>query len=185
MVQGGIKAFSKGLAESIILGKDLNMTMKEIAQKLLVDMVAFTIQIVIQETIRNALNKEDLDTSKKKTNELKKQAGLAAFISFFTGGSFLSTSGGSMKKGLASGGSVQKGQPYMVGERGAELFVPNQSGQIQQSARGGSGGGSTTVNFNINTVDASSFEELLVRSRGTITQLINNAVNERGSKNLI
>jgi len=66
MVQGGIKAFSKGLAESIILGKDLNMTMKEIAQKLLVDMVAFTIQIVIQETIRNALNKEDLDTSKKK-----------------------------------------------------------------------------------------------------------------------
>jgi len=89
-----------------------------------------------------------------------------------------------MKKGLASGGSVQKGQPYMVGERGAELFVPNQSGQIQQSARGGSGGGSTTVNFNINTVDASSFEELLVRSRGTITQLINNAVNERGSKKL-
>jgi hypothetical protein len=38
----------------------------------------------------------------------------------------------------------------------------------------------TTVNFNINTLDASGFEELLVRSRGTITQLINNAVNERG-----
>jgi hypothetical protein len=108
---------------------------------------------------------------------------LQAFISFFTGGSFLSTSGGSMKR--ASGGSVQKGQPYMVGEQGAELFIPNQSGQIQQSARGGSGGGATTVNFNINTVDASGFEELLVRSRGTITQLINSAVNERGSKNLI
>jgi hypothetical protein len=86
--------------------------------------------------------------------------------------------------GRASGGSVQKGQPYMVGEQGAELFVPNQSGQIQQSARGGNGG-ATTVNFNINTVDASGFEELLVRSRGTITQLINNAVNERGSRNLI
>jgi hypothetical protein len=72
----------------------------------------------------------------------------------------------------------------MVGEQGAELFIPNQSGQIQQSARGGNGG-ATTVNFNINTVDASGFEELLVRSRGTITQLINSAVNERGSKNLI
>ena len=47
------------------------------------------------------------------------------------------------------------------------------------------GGGATTVNFNINTVDASGFEELLVRSRGTITQLINSAVNERGSRNLI
>ena len=66
-----------------------------------------------------------------------------------------------------------------------ELFVPNSSGQITQSARGTGNGGSTTVNFNINTVDASGFEELLVRSRGTITQLINNAVNERGSKNLI
>jgi hypothetical protein len=96
------------------------------------------------------------------------------------GGSFMS-----MFSGLASGGAVSKGQPYMVGEQGAELFVPNQSGQIQQTARGGSGGGSTTVNFNINTVDASGFEELLVRSRGTITQLINSAVNERGSKNLI
>jgi len=32
----------------------------------------------------------------------------------------------------------------MVGENGAEMFVPNQSGQITQSARG-TGGGSTTV----------------------------------------
>ena len=108
-------------------------------------------------------------------------------LAFFTGGAsmgggFLSTSGGSMKR--ASGGAVQKGQPYMVGENGAELFIPNSSGQITQSARG-TGGGQTTVNFNINTVDASGFEELLVRSRGTITQLINSAVNERGRESLI
>ena len=38
---------------------------------------------------------------------------------------------------------------------------------------------------NINTVDASGFEELLVRSRGTITQLINNAVNEKGRSSII
>ena len=87
-------------------------------------------------------------------------------------------------KGFQKGGAVSKGQPIVVGEQGAELFIPNSSGQITQSARG-TGGGATTVNFNINTVDASGFEELLVRSRGTITQLINNAVNERGSKNLI
>ncbi len=86
--------------------------------------------------------------------------------------------------GRASGGSVQKGQPYIVGERGAELFIPNQSGQITQSARG-TNGGQTTVNFNINTLDASGFDELLIRNRGTITSIINSAVNERGSKNLI
>jgi hypothetical protein len=60
----------------------------------------------------------------------------------------------------------------------------NQSGQITQSARG-TGGGSTTVNFNINTVDARGFDQLLTQSRGTITQLINQAVNERGSKSII
>ena len=86
--------------------------------------------------------------------------------------------------GFAQGGAVSKGKPIVVGEQGAELFIPNSSGQITQNARGTSGG-ATTVNFNINTVDASGFEELLVRSRGTITQLINNAVNERGSRNII
>ena len=182
MAQSGIKAFSRGLAESLILGKELNMTMREIAQKLLVDIVSFTIQIVIQETIRNALKKDQVDSEAKITNELRSQTSemkKQAFLSLFTGGS-----GGGIPF-MASGGAVSKGQPYMVGERGAELFVPNQSGQIQQSARGGNGGGATTVNFNINTVDASGFEDLLVRSRGTITQLINSAVNERGSKNLI
>ena len=86
--------------------------------------------------------------------------------------------------GFAKGGAVSKGQPVVVGEQGAEVFVPNSTGQITQSARG-TGGGQTTVNFNINTLDASGFDDLLVRNRGTITQIINNAVNERGSKNLI
>ena len=179
MATSGIKAFSRGLAESLVLGKKLNMTFKEIAQKLLVDMVAFTIQIVIQETIRNALKKEQVDSEKQITNELRSQTTemkRQALLSMFTGGfSF---------PGFAKGGAVSKGQPIVVGEQGAELFIPNSSGQITQSARG-TGGGATTVNFNINTVDASGFEELLVRSRGTITQLINSAVNERGAKSII
>ena len=37
-----------------------------------------------------------------------------------------------------------------------------------------------TVNFNINTVDARGFNELLVNSRGTIVNLINSAMNEKG-----
>ena len=32
--------------------------------------------------------------------------------------------------GMAQGGPVQEGQPYVVGEEGAEMFVPNQSGTI-------------------------------------------------------
>ena len=32
--------------------------------------------------------------------------------------------------GMAQGGPVQEGQPYVVGEEGPEMFVPNQSGTI-------------------------------------------------------
>ena len=92
MATSSIKAFSRGLAEALVLGKDLNMTFKEIAQKLLVDIVAFTIQIVIQETIRNALKKDQVDSEAKITNELrsqttelKRQAALKAVTSFFGG----------------------------------------------------------------------------------------------------
>lgn len=51
--------------------------------------------------------------------------------------------------GKAIGGSVQNGQPYMVGERGPEMFVPNQSGSIVPNGSLGGGGG-VTVNQTIN-----------------------------------
>jgi hypothetical protein len=179
MAQSGLKAFSRSLAEALVLGKDLNMSMKELAQKILIDILAFTIQLVIQETVRDFLaqrrlekEKKNLEILREQNRELRKNTGLGVVS---TAMSFL---------GFAKGGAVSKGKPVVVGERGAELFVPNSTGQIQQSARGTSGG-ETTVNFNINTLDASGFDDLLVRNRGTITQIINNAVNERGSKNLI
>jgi len=55
--------------------------------------------------------------------------------------------------GRAIGGSVQRGQPYLVGERGAELFVPSSSGSIVSNknlAGAGVGGGGVTVNQTIN-----------------------------------
>lgn len=57
-------------------------------------------------------------------------------------------------EGRAKGGPVGTGQPYVVGERGQELFVPNQPGQIVNAQRtaemmkggsGGNGGGSTSI----------------------------------------
>ena len=42
-------------------------------------------------------------------------------------------------RGRASGGPVGAGRPYMVGERGPELFVPSRSGRIEPN--GSSGGG--------------------------------------------
>ena len=80
----------------------------------------------------------------------------------------------------ASGGAVRKGQPYMVGEQGAELFIPNETGQITQSARGGGNSGAVNVNFHINAVNAAGIDQLLIERRGTISRIINESVNERG-----
>ena len=171
-VDSGIKNMSRGLAVAFVTGNKLTDVFKNMARTLAINVLSALIEIVARKGVELAIEK--LITAEK-----KKQASLSAV----SGGSSLFGMAKSFL-GFAKGGAVSKGQPIVVGEQGAELFVPNQTGQITQSARG-TDKGATTVNFNINTVDASGFEELLVRSRGTITQLINNAVNERGSKNLI
>lgn len=48
----------------------------------------------------------------------------------------------------AHGGPVSGGSPYLVGERGPELFVPNQSGQIVPN--GGGGGGEIVIHTHLN-----------------------------------
>lgn len=50
----------------------------------------------------------------------------------------------------ANGGLVQAGMPYMVGERGAELFVPTRTGTIIPNSR--MGGGTSVQNNNIQIV---------------------------------
>jgi hypothetical protein len=53
--------------------------------------------------------------------------------------------------GKAIGGPVQAGQPYVVGERGPEMFVPNQSGSIVPNGRMGGGGIVVNQTVNIST----------------------------------
>lgn len=186
----GIKQTSRGLAEMVVLGKSFGETLKKIAQNVLINIIAKQIEYITLLGIQKILGQEDKKQAQDKKNlidkqnsSLRQQIALQTTLQAVSGGGIFSSISNIFGK-RASGGSVSKGQPYLVGERGAELFVPNSTGQIQQNARGTSQQGAT-VNFNINTVDASGFEELLVRSRGTITQLINNAVNERGAKSLI
>ena len=181
-----VGSISKSLAEAVVLGKDLNASLKQLAQSILVEIIAKTIERIALLGIEKLLTKTILKNEDDKTaslrmqsREMEKQLGLQAAMAAF---SF--ASGGFKLPFFASGGAVRKGQPTIVGERGAEMFIPNSSGQITQSARG-TNGSPVNVNFNINTVDASGFEELLVRSRGTISQLINQSLNEKGQGNLV
>ena len=169
-IDSGITKMSQGLARALVFGEKLSDTFKNMARTLLVNVLSALIEIVARKTVELAIEKLITKEKEKQRNLSAASGNPLAIASFFTG--------------FAKGGAVSKGQPVVVGERGPEMFVPNQTGQITQAARG-TVGGQTTVNFNINTLDASGFDDLLVRNRGTITQIINNAVNERGSKNLI
>lgn len=63
------------------------------------------------------------------------------------GSGFLSAFGGATPK--AAGGPVTGGNPFLVGEKGPELFVPNRSGDIVPNHKLGGGSGiSVTINQN-------------------------------------
>ncbi len=81
------------------------------------------------------------------------------------------------------GGSRQQGTPFLVGERGPELFTPSTAGTVTPNHQ--LGGGGATVNFNITTVDAQSFGALLDTRRGQIVNMINSALNNKGQAALV
>ena len=79
------------------------------------------------------------------------------------------------------GGTVTKGKPFLVGEKGAEIFTPGQTGSITpNNAMGG-----TNVTFNIQTNDAQGFDQLLMARRGLIVSMINKAMHQQGRRALV
>jgi phage-related minor tail protein len=80
----------------------------------------------------------------------------------------------------ATGGPVSAGSPYIVGERGPELFMPSGSGTIIPNNQMSNMGSTTNVtNYNINAIDVKSFEDRLLGSSNTIW-----AANQYANKNL-
>jgi hypothetical protein len=78
--------------------------------------------------------------------------------------------------GRATGGPVAPGRPYLVGERGPELFVPTSAGQIDA----GSAGGARAVNVSIRVVapQGSSSPESLRRSSRQVAQAVRRALSD-------
>lgn len=77
------------------------------------------------------------------------------------------------------GGHVTKGQPYIVGERGAELIIPNQASTVVPNDQLTS---PVNVNFNITANDTRGFDQLLQQRRGQIVGMVNQALNDRGMR---
>ncbi len=81
---------------------------------------------------------------KNKINELIEIINKIPGVNFSKIGESVSKNGA-----RALGGSVETGKSYLVGERGPEMFVPSQSGNIRQMSQIGGGlAGAVNVNFN-------------------------------------
>jgi len=81
------------------------------------------------------------------------------------------------------GGSRQQGTPFLVGEKGPELFTPVTAGTVTPNHQ--LNGGATHIVFNINTVDAKGFGILLDTRKAQIINMINSARNQKGQSNIV
>jgi lambda family phage tail tape measure protein len=109
---------------------------------------------------------------------VKIQLRAAAANLFASGANFL----GFSLPGRAIGGPVSAGSPYIIGERGPEMFIPAQAGNIiannkLNSLNGGSG--AVNISYNIQAVDAMSFKQMVARDPSFLY-----AVTEQGRKSI-
>ena len=189
----GIKNVSLALAESIVLGKKLSDSFRELAQKVLVKILS---QLIEEQLVRLALIALDqirLFIAKQQTAEIIKQnALLASRQALDTGESFLGSilkigasifGGGVGGLPKAEGGDVSAGTAYTVGERGRELFIPSTRGTIVPNHD--MGGGGMNINFNIQANDVRGIKELLIDNRATIINLVNQGANQKGRSNVV
>jgi lambda family phage tail tape measure protein len=80
--------------------------------------------------------------------------------------------------GLAAGGPAMAGKPYIVGEQGPELFVPNSAGSIMTNASMNKNAGlgqsvqpvvnNTYVTNNISAIDSRSVAQMFVENRKSL-----------------
>lgn len=199
----GIKNVSVAIAESIVLGKKLTDSFRELTQKLLVRILSQLLEEQLVKLALIALDQLKLFISKQQTAEIAKQNALLAerqSMGGGDGGGFLSTlfnigmsafgGGGGMTpidasvvSPFAEGGAVRGGMPITVGERGRELFVPNTSGTIVPNHElAGSG---MNITFNIQANDVRGIKELLIDNRATIINLVNQGANQKGKSNIV
>ena len=128
-------ALADGLAQTLMDGGSVLDNFKDFFRKIVKEMIAQALKLAIIQPILSSIFGAfgfDIDFS---SNKMTKRA---------------------------SGGPVMQNKPYIVGERGPELMVPNGSGTIIPNEQLGMGR-TTKVTYNINAVDARSFKQLVAQ----------------------
>jgi lambda family phage tail tape measure protein len=137
------ETFSKGAEDAIVkFATTGKLSFKDLANNILSDMIRIE--------ARRALS------------------GIFGALSSAFGFGPIGITGGGGGGAMANGGPVQGNTPYLIGERGPEMFVPQNAGKIIPNHQLGGGGQSivnnnTAVTYSIQAVDASSFRSMLAR----------------------
>jgi tape measure domain-containing protein len=106
---------------------------------------------------------------------------IAAGLAIATGMAQVAAIRSQTYSGKALGGPVSDGNPYIVGERGPEMFVPAGAGTIVPNSEL-KGGQPVNINFNIQANDAQGFDDLLIQRRSMVTQMVRDAMAEQGQR---
>jgi hypothetical protein len=152
-------AVSTDLTNALFEGENAIDAMKNTFKEAIKSMIADTIRLMIVQTA------------------------LQSLFGFFGFGVTFNPSGGikSLERGKipgkAMGGPVMKNKPYIVGEKGPELFVPGSSGGIVPNhAMGGTGG--QTINYNIQAIDTASFQARIAQDPQFLHAVVSKGAND-------
>ena len=156
MEQIGVKSM-KSFEDAIVNGlKTGKLAFKDFASVVVEELIRVAIQQLV---IKNLLTMFSFGTSTGTGSGSSGGSGGASF-----------DGGGYTGMGARAGGVDGKGGfPAILHPN--ETVIDHTQGQ---------GSGGATVNFNISTVDAAGFDQLLASRKGLITQIINNAMNTQG-----
>ena len=187
--QGMKSAMQDIKQDTIFTAEEVSGVMKDISNGLTDSLMEFfeTGKLNVRNFVQDVLQQlARLQLQKSVVNPFISALGGMLTPSTDTGATTLDNHGGTMPQyvqgmleGRANGGAVMAGTPYLVGERGMEMFVPKTSGTIVPNDKMG-GMGTTIVNFNVQATDANSFDQQIAQREQMLIGMIDKAFHKRG-----
>jgi hypothetical protein len=199
------KTTESALTDVIMGTKTLQEALGEIGQAIIRELIGGMIRLLVVGPILEKIAKifgidmvdgvlKQANAQAKLNTELKRTIGLKLLLMLLGGAADGGAIGYGNSKGKANGGAigyrgaramggnVGTGGAYLVGERGPELFVPNTAGTVVSNESMAGRMGDTNINFNISTVDAAGFDELLLSRKNLIVGTIQQAFRQQGRR---
>ena len=172
-----LNGLAKAFTDAITGAKKFSDAMRAMSKSVIDSLIQMLIQKYIVDAafgaITNFINPTDpkSGTGSSLGNALNQAADAGYGLSGFK---FSGNGGGYTGMGARAGGIDGKGGfPAILHPN--ETVIDHTKGQ----------GMGTTVNFNISTVDAAGFDQLLASRKGLITSIINNAMNNQGKMGVV